>query len=248
MDGTPEVPPSTPAPVHEGFERMQQLTIYIKETDHIEHRPLYLKILELARTNGGAGATVFKGIAGYSSTSRSIQTAGFADVQQNLPLVVVIVDSAWRIELLLPQLETMVRANGGLITVQDLEAHSYLHPNLPRSGRTASTLHVADIMERHVVTVRPDTPAVDVLPMLLGKYYKSLPVVDDAHHVVGIITDGDLLEKGKVPFRLSILEALEAGGERGLQDILSELRASHRTAGDIMTPAPSRPSAPTLLL
>jgi len=56
--------------------------------------------------------------------------------------------------------------------------------------------------------------------------------------MVGIITDGDLLEKGKVPFRLSILEALEAGGERGLQEIQADLRASRKTARDIMTPVP----------
>src|SRR6266568_8908805 len=238
MDSAPDKPPGDSSSLHEGFERMQQLTIYIKETDHVEHRPLYLKILELARANGGAGATVLKGIAGYSSTSRSIQVAGFADVQQHLPLVVVIVDAAWRIELLLPQLEDLMRPNGGLITVQDLEGHSYLHPNLPLRGAAPVTRRVGDIMERHVVTVRPDTPAADVLPLLLGKYYKSLPVIDEGRHMVGIITDGDLLEKGKVPFRLSILEALEAGGERGLQEIQADLRASRKTARDIMTPVP----------
>jgi PII-like signaling protein len=113
-----------------GFERMQQLTIYIKETDHVERRPLYLQILELVRSSGGAGATVLKGIAGYSASSRSIQMAGFADVQQHLPLVIVIVDMAWRVEALLPQFENLIRLNGGLITVQDLEGHSYLHPNV----------------------------------------------------------------------------------------------------------------------
>jgi uncharacterized protein len=119
---------------HEGFQQMQQLTIYIKETDHVDHRPLYLKILELVRRAGAAGATVYKGVAGYSLSSRSIQTAGFADIQQHLPLVVVVVDTAQLIDSLLPQLEDMVRHNGGLITVQDLEGHSYLHPHKRDAG------------------------------------------------------------------------------------------------------------------
>src|SRR6476620_8120639 len=134
MNGTPGGPPDKGSPLHEGFERMQQLTIYIKETDHVDRRPLYLKILELVRSSGGAGATVFKGIAGYSASSRSIQTAGFADVQQHLPLVIVIVDTSSRVEALLPQLEDMVRLNGGLITVENLEGHSYLHPNVREAG------------------------------------------------------------------------------------------------------------------
>jgi uncharacterized protein len=114
-------------------ERMQQLTIYIKETDHVQRKPLYLEILNYVKANSAAGATVLRGIAGYSASSRSITTAGFADIEQRLPLVIIIVDIAWRIELMLPQIEHWVHINGGLVTVQDLEAHRYLHPRLPRS-------------------------------------------------------------------------------------------------------------------
>jgi PII-like signaling protein len=114
-----------------GYERMQQLTIYISETDHYEGKPLFLSILELAKQHDAAGATVLKGLAGYSASSHRIQTAGFADLQQKLPLVILIVDAAWRVETMLPLLEAMVSVNGGLITVQDLEAHHYMHPSLP---------------------------------------------------------------------------------------------------------------------
>lgn len=118
-----------------GYERMQQLTIYISETDHYEGKPLFLSILELAKQHDAAGATVLKGLAGYSASSHRIQTVGFADLQQKLPLVILIVDAAWRVETMLPLLEGMVRVNGGLITVQDLEAHRYMHPSLPGGKR-----------------------------------------------------------------------------------------------------------------
>jgi PII-like signaling protein len=117
---------------HQGFVLMQQLTIYIKETDHVAHRPLYLKILELIKDNNGAGATMLKGVAGYSSSSHAIQTAGFADIQHKLPLVIVVVETASWIEAILPQLETLLQSCGGLLTIQDLEAHRYLHPNLAK--------------------------------------------------------------------------------------------------------------------
>ncbi len=217
------------------YERMQQLSVYIKETDHVHRKPLFLEILELVRANSGAGATVLKGLAGYSSSSRSITTAGLADLQQKLPMVIIIVDAAWRLGLMLPQIEEWVQINGGLVTVQDLEAHRYLHPSLARGARQSTRLRVGDIMERHVTTVQPDDSAADVVSILLGKYYKALPVVDRDNRVVGMITDGDLMEKGKLPYRLSVLEALEASGEAGFQEILSDLRVSHKTARDLMS-------------
>lgn len=125
---------STGRHTHEGFVQMQQLTVYIQETDHWGRRPLYLHILELVRAGGGAGATVLKGVAGYSASSRSIHTAGFADLQQRLPLVILIVDTEERIDAFVPQLEELIRPNGGLITVQDLEGHSYLHPHKGGGG------------------------------------------------------------------------------------------------------------------
>lgn len=136
MSDNPNAP--DPAPqghhTHEGFVQMQQLTVYVQETDHAGGRPLYLAILELVRASGGAGATVLRGVAGYSASSRRIHTAGFADLRQNLPLVVVIIDTEERVDALLPQLEDMVSPNGGLITVQDIEGHCYLHPHQPRRG------------------------------------------------------------------------------------------------------------------
>jgi PII-like signaling protein len=118
-----------------GLERVQRLTVYIKETDHVEHRPLYLRILELVKNSGTAGATVLRGVAGYSISSRSIRSAGFADLQQKLPLLVVIVDRAVQLETLLPQITAWVQVNGGMVTLEDLQGHHFLHPDKgPRDG------------------------------------------------------------------------------------------------------------------
>jgi PII-like signaling protein len=120
-----------------GLERVQRLTVYIKEADHVEGRPLYLRILELVKDSGTAGATVLKAVAGYSISSRSIRSAGFADLHQNLPLLIVIVDRAAQLQTLLPQITAWVEVNGGMVTLEDLQGHHFLHPNKRKRGEHA---------------------------------------------------------------------------------------------------------------
>ena len=57
----------------------------------------------------------------------------------------------------------------------------------------------ADIMTRKVVPARPDTSVSAVARLLLDNKISSVPVVDDHDHVVGIISEGDLL--GRPPSR-----------------------------------------------
>lgn len=218
---------------------LQELKIFITEADRYKGKALYLTILELVKEQHIAGATAVRGLAGYSENSRQIHTGNLVDVAPRLPVVIYIVDGGERIARLLPLIEAMVSVSGGLITVQDIEAHRYLHPNLSRE------LKVEQVMERNVVTVRPDMPVAEILPLLLGKFYKALPVVDQDGRVAGIITDGDLLEKAGIPFRLSVIEALQQAGEHGVEELLASLRASNRTALDIMNTRPLVVASPT---
>lgn len=223
-----------PAP---GATRMQQMTIFICEQDHWHHRPLYLAILEQVRAQGGAGASVLKGLAGYSAGNRAIHTSTLVDVATQLPLVILIVDTAEQIAALLPPLEEMVAANGGVITVVDVVAHRYRHPS-QATGRRAP-LKVRQIMESQVITVPPETPVADLLPLLINKQYKALPVVDASGRVLGMVTDGDLLEKAAIGLRISVLEAIQAQGAQGFEGVLQAARASGKTARDVMGVRPA---------
>lgn len=69
---------------------------------------------------------------------------------------------------------------------------------------------VDDVMVRHVTTVTPDTPLQTVIDRLIRRRVKALPVVDDQLHVVGIITGGDLLERGGLGVRLPLMQSVEA--------------------------------------
>ncbi len=220
------------SPARSGDGRMQQLTILICEQDRWHHRPLYLAILELVRARGGAGASVFKGLAGYSAGSRTIHTGNLVDVAAALPLMIVVVDEAARIAALRPELEEMIAVNGGLLTVVDVVGHEYRHPSRQHGGHPQLKVH--DIMESQVRAVRPETPVAEVLPLLLNQFYKALPVVDDADRVLGMVTDVDLLEKANLGLRLSVLEAVLDEGEQGFDDVVRALRAGGKTVRDVM--------------
>src|SRR6516162_5352419 len=54
-------------------------------------------------------------------------------------------------------------------------------------------MNAVEIMTKEVVTVRPDTSVGEIAGLLLDHKISALPVVDDDRHVVGIVSEGDLL-------------------------------------------------------
>lgn len=55
------------------------------------------------------------------------------------------------------------------------------------------TVCAREIMTRAVVTVTPETPLEAARSLLTSHHFSALPVVDDGHHLVGILTTWDLL-------------------------------------------------------
>ncbi len=98
--------------------------IYIGEADRWHGTALYNAIVERARKEGLAGATVTRGIEGFGANSR-IHTASILRLSEDLPIKIEIIDLAERVERFLPLLDEMVTE--GLITVQDCEIAKYVH-------------------------------------------------------------------------------------------------------------------------
>jgi PII-like signaling protein len=92
-----------------------KLAIYVGDSDHYHHKPLYRAIVELLREEGIAGATVLHGVVGYDG-SRRIHTAKILGPSQDLPVLIIAIDREDRIEAVFPKAEAMVHA--GLITVE----------------------------------------------------------------------------------------------------------------------------------
>jgi PII-like signaling protein len=98
------------------------LRIFIGESDRWEGKPLYEAIVQLARKEGLAGATVVKGFEGFGAHSR-MHTAKLLRLSEDLPIVIEIVDSEERIEKLLPYLDEMVKE--GLVTLEKVNVIMY---------------------------------------------------------------------------------------------------------------------------
>lgn len=77
--------------------------------------PLYEAIVQEARKQGLAGATVFRGFEGFGAHSR-IHTARILRLSEDLPIVIEIVDTMERIQNFLPTLDGMVKE--GLATIE----------------------------------------------------------------------------------------------------------------------------------
>lgn len=203
-----------------------RVRIYLSDSARWHGQPLVMVILERLRRSGAAGATAFRGIAGFGAHHR-MHAATLEVLSVDLPVVVEWLDEPTRVERLLPGIAAMVTE--GLITIESVHVVKYVARPLPRiaGDRTA-----ADAMTRDVVTVHPETPIRELVESLLNHPYRGLPVVDGADHVVGIVTNGDLIERGGLRVRAELLPTLTA---EALEGELRRLEESGKTAADIMT-------------
>lgn len=88
---------------------------------------------------------------------------------------------------------------------------------------------VEDVMTTDVATVRPATPIIDIVRVILDRRLSGLPVIDDRDRVVGVISEADLMlieeyRDSKPPTRF------ESGHRRA-----ERAKASGTIARDLMT-------------
>src|SRR5882672_6956765 len=103
-------------------ENGKLLRIFIGESDRWHHHPLYRAIVLKAKELGLAGATVLRGPMGFGANSR-MHTAKLLDLSTDLPIIIELVDSAEKIQSLLPFLDEAV--GEGLITIEGVRVIRY---------------------------------------------------------------------------------------------------------------------------
>jgi len=63
-------------------------------------------------------------------------------------------------------------------------------------------------MDTHVPTVKADADLVEIVTLWVGTEIKRVAVLDDAEHVIGVITDGELMARVRPEVRSRLLAAL----------------------------------------
>ena len=102
--------------------KCKALAVYIEEDDRWHGKTLYIAIIERARTEGLAGATVTKGIMGYGANS-FVHTASILQLSEDMPVTVTIIDEADKIDRFAKTLDEMVEE--GLVATWDVDVHLY---------------------------------------------------------------------------------------------------------------------------
>ena len=98
------------------------LRIFTSVADRWKMEPLYLGIVEKAREQHLAGATVLRGPLGFGQSGR-LHKGSMLPSTQDLPVVIEIVDSEDKISAFLPVLDGMMES--GLVTMEKAQVLHY---------------------------------------------------------------------------------------------------------------------------
>ena len=93
-----------------------KVTVYLSDGAKHKGVPVYTGVLDFLYRNGVAGATVFKGVAGFGAGHR-MHAAHILELSDHLPLKIEFIDTAEKIEKIMPDLQK--RCSCGLIEVQE---------------------------------------------------------------------------------------------------------------------------------
>jgi CBS domain-containing protein len=95
-------------------------------------------------------------------------------------------------------------------------------------------MKAAEVMESHVISVRPETTVCDVARELVARKISAVPVIDEGGSLVGIVSEGDLIrrvEAGTEKHRSWWLELLTTNAQLATDYVKSHARY----ASEVMT-------------
>ncbi|MFZ0278752.1 MAG: DUF190 domain-containing protein [Candidatus Sulfotelmatobacter sp.] len=94
----------------------KKVGIYVAEDQQYHGSAAYAAVLDFLFFHGVSGATVTRGIAGFGA-DHHMQTTSLVDLAVHLPVKIEFIETAQKVEELLPKLQAMVGA--GLIEMHD---------------------------------------------------------------------------------------------------------------------------------
>ena len=96
--------------------------IYIDSTDTFEGKPLWQMLLNSIKSEGLAGATVTKAIAGIGANTQ-LHTFDIWSLSQKLPLIVEVIDDEDKLQKFLDKYDYMI--GEGLVVMSEVEVLRY---------------------------------------------------------------------------------------------------------------------------
>lgn len=99
----------------------RRLMIIVDEDARFNHKPLFMEIVRRARDAGLAGASAFRGVEGFGP-SHHLHTHRLLDISDQMPIMIIIIDSADSVDRFTPQLAELM--SGGIIAIDDVEVLS----------------------------------------------------------------------------------------------------------------------------
>lgn len=82
---------------------------------------------------------------------------------------------------------------------------------LIKAKKVGGQMLAKDIMTKDVITVRPEEKVENAARILLDNKISGIPVVDESNHVIGIVTEKDLMIKAtelRVPFYITLFDSI----------------------------------------
>lgn len=101
-----------------------RVRITVGSAERYQGKSLFRALIKKLEKNRIYGATVIRGIGGFSSRAR-FHTDRLLSLVSNLPIIIEFVDYKERIHDLLPEFDGMI--NNGMITLEQVEVIFYRH-------------------------------------------------------------------------------------------------------------------------
>lgn len=202
------------------------IEIFTSEEARYGDSPLYEAVVQYIRgLKIAARCMAIKGFAG-SYENGEVATQSIMVLSFNMPVLIRIILPSAQADLILPELEEMM--DDGIMAVKEMNVRCYKTSKnlIPRH------LRVRDIMTPDPKSVLLTTPVSHVVQLLLSSNFTGVPVVDEHHQPVGVISQGDLIYRGGMSVRLGLLAE---SGRNNLNAAMESLSA--KKAKEIMTPA-----------
>ncbi|HIJ78800.1 MAG: CBS domain-containing protein [Desulfobulbaceae bacterium] len=101
-------------------------------------------------------------------------------------------------------------------------------------------LTAKDMMAKEVITVKPDLPVEKLAAILWGHRINGVPVVDESGTMIGVVTEGDLVDQKKkfhIPTAIAILDSvIFLDSAKSVEKEINKMTGA--TVGDICSKKP----------